>query len=114
MTITAMKDYFKPKTWLIAILMFVVALGLSSALVYYEFGLEKNIKITRASADDNVSGWGWSSNIGWIGFNSTDCNIDGDLIYEGANEGNPAGSTPAPIGCPTSGAVNDYGVKIDL
>ena len=87
MTITAMKDYFKPKTWLIAILMFVVALGLSSALVYYEFGLEKNIKITRASANDNVSGWAWNANTGWISFN---CTSDPD--------------------CDTY----DYGVKIDL
>ncbi len=107
-----MKDYFKPKTWLIATSLFFIALGLSSAVVYYEFGLKQNVKIVRAGADDNVTGFAWSSNIGWISFNSTDCDIDGDLMYEGANEG--GGSTPAPVDCPASGAVDDYGVKIDI
>lgn len=68
--------------------MFMVALGFSSAVVYYEFGLEKNIKITRASASDNVSGWAWNANIGWISFNCT-------------------GDTPA---C----GASDYGVSINL
>lgn len=29
---------------------------------------------THHSSTDNVSGWGWSDNIGWIGFNCTDNN----------------------------------------
>lgn len=66
-----MKDYFKLKTWLITAAMVLTALLLAAVLVYYEFGLKKNIKITSASADNNVSGWAWSSNIGWISFNCT-------------------------------------------
>lgn len=69
------------------------------------------IKDAQAGASDNLSGWVWSSNIGWISFNSTNCDIDGDNQYEGANEG--GGATPAPTDCPTSGAVQDYGVNVD-
>ncbi|MDO8669060.1 MAG: hypothetical protein Q7K65_02075, partial [Candidatus Buchananbacteria bacterium] len=104
-----MKDYFKPKTWLIAIIMFVMVIGLSSAVVYYEFGLNKNIKITRASAGDNVTGWAWNANTGWISFNSTDCDknsngfVDTNAITSGCN-GNDNGTT----------LVRDYGAKIDL
>lgn len=66
-----MRDYFKVKTWLITILMFVIAFGLSSAIVYYEFGSRQNIKISSANTGNNVSGWAWSSNIGWVSFNCT-------------------------------------------
>lgn len=73
------------------------------------------------SGGDNVSGWAWNSNIGWISFNSVDCDVDGDGAYEGANEGNGPlfpgdadGDHPAPADCPTSGGVSDYGVKTDL
>ena len=73
-----MRDYFKPKTWLITILMFIIAFGLSSAIVYYEFGFGKNIKISNADAGNNVSGFAWNSNIGWISFNCTDSTCDKD------------------------------------
>ncbi len=66
-----MKDYFKAKTWLITILMFIIAFGLSLAIVYYEFGFRQNIKISSASASHNINGWAWSSNIGWVSFNCT-------------------------------------------
>jgi len=64
-----------------------------------------------AGAEHNVSGWAWSENVGWISFNSTNCDVDGDGVYEGSNEG--GGATPAPTDCPSSGTVNSYGVKID-
>jgi len=57
----------------------------------------------------NVSGFAWNSNIGWISFNSIDCDVDGDGTYEGASED----GGPAPNGCPTSGSVHNYGVYID-
>jgi len=83
-----MKDYFKAKTWLITTSMFVIAFGLSSAIVYYEFGFEKNIKILNASASNNVTGWAWNANTGWISFNCTN-------------------DTPACSG-------TNYGVSVDL
>lgn len=65
-----MRDYFKPKTWLITALMLMIAFSLSSAIVY--FGFQKNIRFTNASASNNVRGWAWNANIGWISFNCTD------------------------------------------
>jgi hypothetical protein len=58
----------------------------------------------------NLYGFAWSENIGWISFNSRNCDVDGDGTYEGSNEG--GGATPAPAGCPTSGTVHPYGVYL--
>lgn len=66
-----MKDYLKPKTWLLTILMVMTAFGLSLAVVYYEFGFRPNVKVTSADSNNNVSGWAWNSNTGWISFNCT-------------------------------------------
>jgi len=68
-------------------------------------------KGSKAASSANVSGWAWSENIGWISFNSKNCDIDDDGVYEGANEG--GGSTPAPTGCPASGTAYAYGMKIN-
>jgi hypothetical protein len=65
----------------------------------------------KAASSGNVSGWAWSENIGWISFNSKNCDVDDDGVYEGANEG--GGATPAPTGCPDSGTAYAYGMKIN-
>lgn len=78
------------------------------------------VGVANAGTEHNVQGWAWSnmndplttadeSSIGWISFNSLNCDIDGDGVYEGAGE---IGG-PAPEGCPTSGVVNSYGVNIN-
>ncbi|MCD6435018.1 MAG: hypothetical protein J7L15_01300 [Clostridiales bacterium] len=55
-----------------------------------------------AGTGHNLSGFAWSSNIGWISFNSTDCDNNGS-IYLGT-----------PAGCPVNGTVFfDYGVYIN-
>jgi len=38
---------------------------------------------TLASLTDNVSGWAWSETIGWISFNSTDCDADENGFSDG-------------------------------
>ncbi|MFA6307169.1 MAG: hypothetical protein WCV70_04315 [Patescibacteria group bacterium] len=79
-----MRDYFKAKTWVITIFMFVVAFGLSLAVVYYELGFRENVKISSAGSSDNVSGWAWNSNIGWISFscsNNNTCSDNGGYDY---------------------------------
>ena len=63
--------------------------------------------------NSNVMGFAWSSTAGWISFNSKNCDVDKDGIYEGNSEGVPVGSTPAPPGCQTNGAVKSYGVNLD-
>ena len=52
----------------------------------------------KASVSDNVTGWAWSENIGWISFN---CYND----YDG--DGTPEGR------CIADGYASDYGVDID-
>ena len=66
-----MRDFFRKKTWIITALMFVASLSLSIAIVYFEFSSRQEIKITNASLSDNVSGYAWSSNVGWVSFNCT-------------------------------------------
>ena len=56
-----------------------------------------------AGSSDNISGFAWSSNIGWISFNSTNCDSSPE---DGLSDGVPAG-------CPAAGtAIPDYGVNI--
>ncbi|MCP6719243.1 MAG: PKD domain-containing protein [Patescibacteria group bacterium] len=74
-------------------------------IVFVVFGFFVFGKV-EAGTEHNVSGWAWSENIGWISFNSINCDVNGNGIYEGVSEG-------APAGCPTSGPVNSYGVNID-
>lgn len=66
-----MRDFFKLKTWIITALMFILAVVLSSAIVYFEFAFNLNIRPTQASAANNVSGYAWNANTGWISFNCT-------------------------------------------
>lgn len=55
----------------------------------------------QAGNGQNMSGWAWAETIGWISFNSDDCENDGTNF------------TGSPPGCPTT-AVIDYGVNIDM
>jgi hypothetical protein len=55
----------------------------------------------KAGTGHNVSGWAWSENIGWISFNSINCDTDGN--------GTSDGST----GCPPNGTpISNYGVSV--
>lgn len=98
-----MKEYFKFKTFIITLTIFTLSILISSVLVFLNFKNEG--KIVRAGTGDNITGFAWSENIGWISFNSTDCDIDGNGIFDDA---------AAPAGCPTSGTANDYGAVINL
>ena len=59
--------------------------------------------IVSASTTDNISGFAWSSNIGWISFNSTNCDTDAN----GHIDSGPCG------GDNTTGTVTNYGVNED-
>lgn len=57
----------------------------------------------RAGAGDNVWGWAWSENIGWISLNRTNCDADDNGFSDGV-----------PAGCPVAGwPIPAYGVNID-
>lgn len=57
----------------------------------------------KAGVGDNVSGWAWSANIGWISFNSTNCDSNGDGITDTDNYSQ----------CPVGEPITNYGVNID-
>ncbi len=73
------------------------------------FGNNSKIPNAKAAATDNVRGFAWSSNIGWISFNSLNCDtndngfIDTDAMVLGCG-GNDDVTTPS----------IDYGVNLDL
>ncbi len=81
----------------------------SGMILFFNLKNNGNIRPVMAGTGHNVSGFAWSPHIGWISFNSTDCDTDGDGTYEGGGESGGA----APSGCPASGAVQDYGVAIN-
>lgn len=59
-----------------------------------------------AGTGDNLSGWAWSSNIGWISFNSRNCDA---IPADGFVDTSP----PAPVGCPAPGTpISNYGVNV--
>jgi hypothetical protein len=94
-----MKKFFKFKTWKIVLFVFLIPILISFNLAFLCFRNENNI--ARAGTGENVSGFAWSENIGWISFNSTDCD---------QSAGNYTGT---PAGCPSGTQVFDYGVNID-
>jgi hypothetical protein len=88
----------------------VTVLGLG-AMFYFnkdvkEVGAEFYNTAVYPPTGDNVSGFAWSENVGWISFNSSDC------------DSNCAGATcvsdGVPVGCPSAGTnFSNYGVNID-
>lgn len=56
-----------------------------------------------AGAGQNVSGWAWSENIGWISFNSANCDPDGNGLT----------GTSTYVQCPVNQPITNYGVNID-
>ena len=51
-----------------------------------------------AGTTDNVSGWAWSENVGWISFNSTNCDSNNDGKSDGTTDCPPAGKPIANYG----------------
>ncbi|MBA3047481.1 fibronectin type III domain-containing protein [Patescibacteria group bacterium] len=100
-----MKNFFKAKNQLI---IFIIALAiLASSAGFFIFKFNKDIDIVRAGVGDNVSGFAWNSNVGWISFNSTDCDTDSNGFID---------TDAMVLGCGGDNAADiafDYGVNID-
>ncbi len=76
---------------ILSIIMAVVAIG--SVLLFSDEIM--------AGASDNIRGWIWAANIGWISFNSVNCDSDGNGITDNANYSQ----------CPVGNTSVDYGVN---
>ena len=79
-----MEIFLKLKTWLITFSIIILGIALSFVIVYVEY--KQEIKIIEAGSGDNISGYAWNENFGWVSFN---CSND------------------------SSCATIDYGVNID-
>lgn len=56
-----------------------------------------------AGAEHNLSGWAWSEHLGWMSFNSKNCDTDGN------------GQSNGGTGCPPLGTLMaNYGVNVDI
>lgn len=62
--------------------------------------------LVEAGSSHNVNGWAWSDTVGWISFNSKDCDSDEDGISDNDTD-------PTRYDCPIGQVISNYGVDID-
>ncbi len=99
-----MKKIFKSKNWLITFVAVFAIFAISAGFFISKFN--KNIDIVRAGTGENISGFAWNSNIGWISFNTIDCDTNENDAYDAGDTG--------PAGCPAVGTpFFNYGVNIN-
>lgn len=104
------RQYFRHK--FLFILFAILFLGFAGGVFFVE--LDDIVKVDVAQATlfnpengtgDSVRGFAWSPNFGWISFNSSDCDLDGNGSF---------GDDGAPAGCPSASVeFHDYGVNIE-
>jgi len=102
------KNFNKEPVFL-TIAMGVFVIVTTSVLIYNEiivkdFISNEKVEKANAAAGDNVRGFAWSDTIGWISFNSSDCDTDSNNFVDSGNCGG---------GNNSSIPVINYGVKID-
>lgn len=92
-----------------------LAFAVIGALLAVTYLLNPNFfKALRAESAmvNNVSGWAWGENVGWMSFNSVDCDSDNDGFVDVF-----CGGVTNPGGVPNNGSnipVKDYGVSVDV
>ncbi len=79
------------------LILFVGVIFITGFLLY-----RNQTKTVEAGVGQNVFGWAWSSNIGWISMNSLNCDTNDDGLSNGNPPNCPAIGTPIP----------SYGVNI--
>jgi len=94
-------QFFKSKK---VITVFLAVVIVSAVSIVGLWRYNKGVDVVRASADDNVHGFAWTENYGWISFNSKDCDVNNNgYVDSGDCAGADNNTTP----------IKDYGVKID-
>ncbi len=87
---------------------FIVIVALS--IIGYGFynDSKDDIPKAEAAAAANVTGFAWSQNVGWISFNSLNCDLDDDGLSEGV------AADGGVDGCPALNSnISAYGVNLD-
>lgn len=104
-----LRKYFRRKALIIFCLIVFLGFG-GGALITGIKNFQKldSVQATFFNAatgtGDNCRGFAWSPNFGWISFNSSDCDLNGNGQFDDAG---------APDGCPDSSVLfHDYGVNI--
>jgi hypothetical protein len=83
------------------IFLIVISVILAAGFVYFLINFSR-LETAKAGSEHNLSGWAWSEAIGWISFNSKNCDANGD----GRSDGSP-------VGCPPTGtSIANYGVNV--
>lgn len=88
-----MREYFRFKTLIITSAIFAISVLIGGGMAYLNFKNSHNIVL--AGVGENVTGFAWSENIGWISFNSSDCDTDDNGYIDSAqNCGGDNSTTP--------------------
>ncbi|PIT96798.1 hypothetical protein COT82_01255 [Candidatus Campbellbacteria bacterium CG10_big_fil_rev_8_21_14_0_10_35_52] len=72
---------FEPNFKKIHNIFFIFAVFLAISVLFYSTFFTDGIKQAKAGISQNVSGWAWGDNFGWISFNCTDTDICGSVDY---------------------------------
>lgn len=87
---------------------FIIIIFIAGIIGYGFYNDLKDYPFAEAATAQNVRGFAWSSNIGWISFNSLNCDTDDD----GKSEGVAADG--GVDGCPVLNSnISAYGVNLD-
>lgn len=85
-------------------IIFTVCYALLLVMGWYIVVDYSPLPVSAGITGNDLKGWAWSETIGWISFNSANCDLNGNNI---------ADDLGAPSGCPTSGPIPNYGITVD-
>ncbi|MBU3925482.1 hypothetical protein KJ854_06175 [Patescibacteria group bacterium] len=71
-----------------------IAIVFLAGVLFFDYEKNNALKV-EAAATENVMGFAWSENIGWISFNSLNCDMDDNEVVD----------VGAPLGCPAAGTA---------
>ena len=72
---------FEPNFKKIHNIFLVFAVFLVISVLFYSAFFTDGIKQAKAGVSQNISGWAWGDNFGWISFNCTDTDTCGSVNY---------------------------------
>lgn len=75
--------------------------------------IDYSLTVTVPPFDYNMRGWAWSQNVGWISFNSQNCDTNWNRIMDAGDDNT---DPPASVDCPPRDgrSMPNYGAHMDL